>query len=85
MIVSFLIDALYFKRSVFWHDIVGASIILIFAVSQCLLADAAAEEEKKKQKSDLSNDDPIIKNNEAIRDSGNIEDGAESVPLIIKE
>lgn len=38
LIVSFLVDALYFKRRIFIHDIIGASLILTFAVVQSLLA-----------------------------------------------
>lgn len=44
LIVSFLIDALYFHRKVFIHDYVGAGLILFFAVVQSLLANAAARE-----------------------------------------
>lgn len=38
LIVSFMIDAFYFKRIVFVHDIFGASLIIIFAVAQSLVA-----------------------------------------------
>lgn len=42
LIVSFLVDSLYFKRHIFIHDIVGASLIIIFAIYQSLLANTEA-------------------------------------------
>ena len=44
LIVSFLVDSLYFKRHIFIHDIVGASLIIIFAIYQSLLANTEAQD-----------------------------------------
>jgi len=38
LIVSLMVDAFYFKRKIFIHDIFGVSLIIIFAVTQSLLA-----------------------------------------------
>ena len=38
LIVSFLVDATYFKRKIFIQDALGASLIIIFAITQSLLA-----------------------------------------------
>lgn len=46
LVVSFTVDALYFKRRVFVHDWIGAAMIIVFAVVQCILANNMAQEEE---------------------------------------
>ena len=45
LIVSFLVDTLYFGRTVLPNDIVGTSLIIIFSIAQCLLSDMATKKE----------------------------------------
>ena len=47
LIISLAVDTLYFHRRVFTHDLVGAGMIIVFAVTQCLLANAAAQKEEQ--------------------------------------
>ena len=47
LVVSFLVDALYFGRAVYLPDIAGSSLIVLFSALQGYLANLAVEKEKE--------------------------------------